>query len=102
MGKSRAAFRYQAAHGQLPTDEDLFGVISRGFPGTPMPGWEQVLSEQEMRQLVSYLQSLSPRFETEKAEPLPVPGGTVTPPCGRDWGHGSREAYGHGAVACRA
>ena len=64
------------AHGQLPTDEDLFRVISRGLPGTPMPGWEQVLSEEERRQLVSYLQSLSPRFQTENPEPLSVPGGT--------------------------
>lgn len=83
-------------HGELPTDEDLFGVISRGLPGTPMPRWERVLSEQEMRQLVSYLKSLSPRFETEKAEPLPVPGGTGSVEQGEEMFHTARCFVCHG------
>lgn len=61
--------------GQLPTDEDLFRVISRGLPGTPMPAWEQVLTEAERRQLVSYLKSFSPRFQTEKPPSLSAPSG---------------------------
>lgn len=60
-------------HGQLPTDEDLFGVISRGLPGTPMPGWEKILTEKELRSLVDYLKSLSPRFNMETPQALQVP-----------------------------
>lgn len=64
------------AHGQLPTDEDLFRVISQGLPGTPMPGWEKILTEEERRKLVSHLKSLSPRFGSEEREPLSIPGGS--------------------------
>jgi DMSO reductase family type II enzyme heme b subunit len=72
----RADYKIRSTpQGQLPTDEDLFQVISRGLPGTPMPGWEQILTEEERRQLVSYLKLLSPRFQAEKPEPLSVPSG---------------------------
>ncbi len=62
--------------GQLPTEEDIFRVISSGLPGTPMPGWENILSGEERWELVSYLQSLSPRFQSEEPEPLSLPSGT--------------------------
>ena len=68
---------------QLPTDEDLFRAISRGLPGTPMPGWEEVLSEEENRELISYIKSFSPRFERETREPLAVPNGTGSVERGR-------------------
>lgn len=60
-------------YGRLPTDEDLFKVISKGIPGTSMPGWEGVLSEEERRQLVSYLKSFSPRFGSEERQPIAIP-----------------------------
>lgn len=60
-------------HGQLPTDDDLFQVISEGLPGTPMPGWDPILTEEERWQLVSYLKSFSPRFQSENPEPLSLP-----------------------------
>lgn len=60
-------------HGQLPTDEDLFRVLSRGLPGTPMPGWERILSEKEIWALVSFVKSLGPRFENENPEPIDPP-----------------------------
>lgn len=41
--------------GQLPTDHDLFKVISKGLPGTSMPAWEKYLSEEERWQLVQYV-----------------------------------------------
>lgn len=71
---ARADYKIRSTpYGQLPTEEDLFRVISRGLPGTPMPGWEQVLTKEERGQLVSYIKSLSSRFKTEKPEPLTVP-----------------------------
>lgn len=63
-------------HGQLPTDDDLFRVISRGLPGTPMPGWQSILTETDIRNLVSYSKSLSPRFGREHPEPIPPPPGS--------------------------
>ncbi len=64
------------AHGQLPTDEDLRRAIAQGLPGTPMPGWESFLSDQQIGQLVEYLKSFSPRFQTERPEPMKIPTGT--------------------------
>ena len=58
---------------QLPTDEDLFRVVSRGLPDTPMQGWERILSQQDIRQLVSYVKSFSPRFANETPVLLPPP-----------------------------
>lgn len=72
------------AHGQLPADEDLFRVISRGMPGTPMPAWERILSRRERWELVSYIKTLSPRFQSEKPQALPVPGARASVERGRE------------------
>ena len=70
----RADYKIRSTHhGQLPTDEDLFDVVSTGLPGTPMPGWEKVLTSAERRSLVEYIKSLSPRFQAETPEPITIP-----------------------------
>ncbi|NIP59076.1 MAG: c-type cytochrome [Gemmatimonadetes bacterium] len=57
--------------GQLPTDEDILRVIDRGMPGTTMPGWEGILSQEERRNLVEYLKTFSPFFANSPApEPM--------------------------------
>lgn len=48
--------------GRLPTDVDLFRSVSLGMPGTPMPGWKHILSENDRWAVVEYLKTLSPRF----------------------------------------
>ena len=58
------------ASGELPTDEDIRAVIDRGMPGTTMPGWEDLLSNDEIEALVEYLKSFS-RFFTPDAVPQP-------------------------------
>ncbi|MFQ5847033.1 MAG: c-type cytochrome [Candidatus Methylomirabilales bacterium] len=50
--------------GEVPTDEDLFRTITRGMPGSAMPGWEK-LSEAERWELVRYIKSFSELFEEE-------------------------------------
>lgn len=50
----------------LPTDDDLFRVISLGIPGTAMPSWS-VLTEVERWDLVAYVKSLSPGFTQQTA-----------------------------------
>ena len=70
----RADYKIRSTpHGQLPTDDDIFNVISRGFPGTPMEGWNAILDEEDIWNLVSYVKSLSPRFEDEPRNPLDPP-----------------------------
>jgi len=48
--------------GELPTDEDLFRIISRGVTGTAMPAWGEppfALSERERWQVVHFLKQLA-------------------------------------------
>jgi DMSO reductase family type II enzyme heme b subunit len=56
---STAIFKIRSTKsGELPTDHDLFGVISEGLPGTSMPAWKKFLTELERWQLVHYVKTL--------------------------------------------
>ena len=50
----------------LPTDGDLFRVVTQGIPGTAMPSWT-ALSDAQRWDLVAYVKSLSPLFAQQKA-----------------------------------
>ena len=39
----------------VPNDNDLFRMISDGMPGTAMPGWGDMLSDQDIRDLIAYI-----------------------------------------------
>jgi cytochrome c oxidase cbb3-type subunit 2 len=59
--------------GTLPTDQDLFNTIGRGFVTTAMPSWLP-LSIQNRVDLVAYIKTFSPKWKTEKAgTPIVVP-----------------------------
>lgn len=76
--------------GQLPSDQDLFYVITKGMPGTGMPGWEQILKEKERSQLVAYLKTLSRRFARASAPPEPVKFGARVPASAESVAEGKR------------
>jgi mono/diheme cytochrome c family protein len=62
--------------GTLPTDEDLFNSIRRGFVNTNMPSWI-TLTDQNRADLIAFIKSFSPRWKTEKAgTPINVPAET--------------------------
>ncbi|MBI3155743.1 MAG: c-type cytochrome [Burkholderiales bacterium] len=42
-----------------PADEDVFRMIRDGMPGTSMPGWGDILGEQDMWDLVAYVKSFA-------------------------------------------
>jgi DMSO reductase family type II enzyme heme b subunit len=42
-----------------PNDDDIFRMIRDGMPGTSMPGWSDVLSEQDMWNLVAYVKTFA-------------------------------------------
>ena len=48
--------------GSIPTDGDLLRSIRLGLNGTAMPAWEGLLPDEEIRRVVDYIKSLSPRF----------------------------------------
>ena len=69
---SQALYQIRStASGELPTDADILHVIDVGMPGTTMPGWEDVLSQNEREALVQYLKSFSRFFSPDEVpEPL--------------------------------
>lgn len=56
--------------GSVPTDEDLARSIRLGLPGSSMPDWNGILSEQDIRDVASYIKTFSPRFQRESPEPI--------------------------------
>ena len=48
--------------GELPTDADMRHIIDVGMPGTTMPGWENLLTEEERDALVVHLKTFSRFF----------------------------------------
>ncbi|MGB8800980.1 MAG: cytochrome c [Candidatus Acidiferrales bacterium] len=59
--------------GTLPTDEDLFNAITRGFVTTNMPSWRP-LNPQQRADLVAFIKTWSPRWAKEKpGAPLNIP-----------------------------
>ena len=59
--------------GALPSDEDLYKSVTRGFVNSNMPSWLP-LTEQQRADLVAYVKSFSSRFREEKpSPPIQVP-----------------------------
>jgi cytochrome c len=59
--------------GTLPTDEDLFTAMTRGFVTTNMPQWLP-LTGQNRADLVAYIKTFSPKWSTSKAgTPIAIP-----------------------------
>ena len=54
--------------GSLPTDQDIYNSIARGFNTTAMPSWAS-LTPQTRADLVAYVKTFSPRFAKEKPDP---------------------------------
>lgn len=59
--------------GSLPTDQDLFNSVTRGFVTTNMPPWV-ALTPQNRVDLVAYIKTFSPRWRTAKpGAPITIP-----------------------------
>jgi len=69
-----AAFKCRSTPtGALPTDEDIFNSITRGFISTNMPSWI-TLTDQQRADLVAFVKTFSPRWKSEKpGDPVQVP-----------------------------
>jgi DMSO reductase family type II enzyme heme b subunit len=47
-------------YGELvPNDDDIVRMIRDGMPGTAMPGWRDLLSDEDIRDLVAYVKSFA-------------------------------------------
>ena len=58
--------------GSLPTDDDLLRSVRMGVFGTAMPAWESILTDADIRAVVQYVKSMSPRFAAERPEPIAI------------------------------
>src|SRR6202165_3502111 len=59
--------------GTLPTDEDLFNAMTRGFNNSYMPPWI-TLTAQNRADLLAFIKTFSPRWKTDKpGDPINVP-----------------------------
>lgn len=53
-------FKYKTTDGEgVPTDEDMFRVITNGLPGTAMPSWGDILSREEKLDVIEYVKSFA-------------------------------------------
>ncbi|RKU10177.1 hypothetical protein C6502_11510 [Candidatus Poribacteria bacterium] len=59
---------------QLPTDQDLFDIISNGMPGSSMPAWSELLSEDQRWQLVAHIKTFYDGFEGASPRLIDVSG----------------------------
>lgn len=49
----------------VPNDDDLFRMIRDGMPGTAMPGWDDLLSKQDIWNVLAYIKTFS-GYDEEK------------------------------------
>lgn len=70
---TKAHYRFRStALGHLPTDEDLFRIVSLGVKGTPMPPWKWLLNDTDRWAAVEYIKTFSPRFADPKEDRTPI------------------------------
>lgn len=58
--------------GELPTDQDLYDIITEGMPGSSMPGWETQLKADERWEVVSYIKTFYDGFRESETPPREI------------------------------
>ena len=58
--------------GELPTDQDLFDIITVGMPGSSMPEWETALSANERWEVVAYIKTFHDGFKENETPPKQI------------------------------
>ena len=63
---SQGIFKFHSTNtNALPLDEDIINTIKSGIPGTAMPPWGSILSDEIIDSLVAYIKTFSDRFGME-------------------------------------
>jgi mono/diheme cytochrome c family protein len=58
--------------GTMPSDDDLIASVRRGLYGTAMPGWDRILADGDITDVVQYVKSLSPQSGTRPPQPIAI------------------------------
>ena len=95
---TRGTYKFRTtASGSLPSDDDLYRAVADGMPGTSMLGWKGLLSEAQMRALVTYVKQFSPRFATEQPVPVHATATVPSTPASIEKGRAAYETLACGA-----
>src|SRR5262245_1972682 len=70
-------YKIRTTANKIPSDQDLFKVITDGMPGTSMPAWK-VLPEKDRWDLVAYVKTFAPEKFKETAKPQELPKGVAS------------------------
>ena len=91
--------------GTLPTDEDLYNSVGRGFTTLNMPPWE-ALTDQNRIDLVAYIKTFLPALEVRetpairspfrRSQPSPCRASLTARSCSRRWSAGNVTASREG------
>jgi DMSO reductase family type II enzyme heme b subunit len=65
-------YKIRTTAGKMPSDQDLFGIITEGMPGTSMPPWA-VLPEKDRWNLVAYIKAFAADKFKEAPKKLELP-----------------------------
>jgi mono/diheme cytochrome c family protein len=63
--------------GSVPTDDDLIRTVRQGLYGSAMPGWDRILPDGDIVDVVWYIKSLSPQFASAP-QAVTIGGGAVS------------------------
>jgi DMSO reductase family type II enzyme heme b subunit len=69
---TRGVYKIRTTSSKIPSDQDLFRVITNGMPGTTMPAWN-VLSEKDRWDVVAYIKAFAPDAFKEAAKKQELP-----------------------------
>ncbi len=95
---SKGVYKFRSTpSGALPTDDDLWKVISDGLHGTAMVPWVS-LSEKERWAVVAFVKGFSPRFASEaRVTPIVMP---KPPATSSELGQEGRKIYNEDCASC--
>jgi cytochrome c oxidase cbb3-type subunit 2 len=66
--------------GSVPSDDDLLRSVRKGLYGSAMPGWETLLPDADIMDVVGYIKSFSKRFAADPPNPITIPPRIPTSP----------------------
>ena len=71
---TQGLFKYKSTPaGDRPTDDDLVRVVANGLQASAMPYFRDLLTPDEIREIVGYLKTLSPAFAGAAPRPVRIP-----------------------------
>lgn len=62
-------FKSSPAKVEIARDEDIFRMVKDGMPGTGMPSWKTLLSDQDINDVVAYVKTLTDLFKGQSNPP---------------------------------